>query len=257
MDIADCRLPIARRQAARCAYNRKLAIANRHFQADPKTSNFSTPVICYAAISFQSASFKTMTKNQRSQALLLVIIGSFALTVTFAGSSLSGSFAAHQGAQPKTIILVRHAEKMVVPPENKDPDISAQGEARAKEIARMFAGSGITAIYATQFKRTEQTVKPLAERLRVPVTVVEAKKTSDLVSQIRARGAGETIFIAGHNNTVPEIIAALGGPSFPIIPETDFDNLYILTIQGDGVTKLVKLKFGSPLPVSGQEMTKP
>lgn len=172
-------------------------------------------------------------------------------------SLFPNSFAANQAAQPKTIILVRHAEKMVVPPENKDPDISVEGEARAKEIARMFAGSGITAIYATQFKRTQQTVKPLAERLRVPVSVVEAKKTADLVSQIRARGAGETIFIAGHNNSVPEIIAALGGPSFPIIPETDFDNLYILTIQADGVTKLVNLKYCSGLPVSGQSMPKP
>lgn len=198
-----------------------------------------------------------MMKNQRSQSLLLLLIGSFALTLLFAGRTRSDDSDAHQAAKPKTIILVRHAEKMLVPPENKDPDISVEGETRAKEIARMFGGSGITAIFATQFKRTQQTVKPLAERLRVPVTVVEAKKTSDLVSQIRARGAGETIFIAGHNNTVPEIIAALGGPSFPIIPETDFDNLYFLTIQGDGVTKLVHLKYGSPLPVSGQSMTKP
>lgn len=195
-----------------------------------------------------------MLKPRYSKSLLIVF---FALIAMSAGNLLTDSNAKNQAAQPKTIILVRHAEKMVVPPENKDPDISVQGEARAKEIARMFGGSGITAIYATQFKRTQQTVKPLAERLRVPVTVVEAKKTSDLVAQMRARGAGETIFIAGHNNTVPEIIAALGGPTFPIIPETEFDNLYILTITADGTTKLVKLKFGNPLPVSGQEMTKP
>jgi broad specificity phosphatase PhoE len=197
-----------------------------------------------------------MTKNHR-QSLAFVLTGCFALTGVLTGSSLSGSFAANQTEQPKTIILVRHAEKMIVPPENKDPDLSVEGEARAKEIARMFGGSGITAIYGTQYKRTQQTVKPLAERLRVPVTIVEAKKTSDLVAQIRARGAGETVFIAGHNNTVPEIIAALGGPNLPIIPETEFDNLYILTIQGDGVAKLVKLKFGSSLPVTGQSMTKP
>jgi broad specificity phosphatase PhoE len=197
-----------------------------------------------------------MMKNYR-QSLAFVLTGCLALTMLFAGSSLSGSLTANQTAQPKTIILVRHAEKMVVPPENKDPDLSVQGEARAQEIARMFSGSGITAIYATQYKRTQQTVKPLADRLRVPVTLVEAKKTSDLVAQIRARGQGETVFVAGHNNSVPEIIAALGGPSFPIIPETEFDNLYILTIQRDGVTKLVQLKYGSALPVSGQGMTKP
>ena len=196
-----------------------------------------------------------MTRIQYGKSFLIAFC---ALMTLRAGILITRSDTASQNAaQLKTIILVRHAEKMVVPPENKDPDISVQGEARAQEIARMFGGSGIAAIYATQYKRTQQTVKPLAERLRVPVTVVEARKTADLVAQIRARGAGETVFIAGHNNTVPEIIAALGGPSFPIIPESDFDNLYILTIQGDGVSKLVHLKYGSPLSAGGQSMTKP
>ena len=198
-----------------------------------------------------------MTKSQHRHSLLLLIIESFVLTVLFASSSFSGAGAANQATPPKTIILVRHAEKKIVPPENKDPDLSAEGEKRAQEIARMFGGSGTTAIYATQFKRTQQTVKPLAERLRAPVTVVEAKKTSDLVAQIRARPAGQTIFVAGHNNTVPEIIRALGGPSLPIIPEPEYDNLYILTIQSDGAVKLVTLKYGSSKPASGQNMPKP
>ena len=155
-----------------------------------------------------------------------------------------------------TVILVRHAEKKIVPPENKDPDLSPAGLARAQELAKMFGDSGIKAIYATQFKRTQQTVKPLADKLGLPVTQVEAKKTTELVKQIRARNAGQVIFIAGHNNTVPEIIAALGGPQLPIIPETEFDNLYILTVQSDGSAKLLKMKYGSPIPASGQGMMK-
>ena len=145
-----------------------------------------------------------------------------------------------------TVILVRHAEKMIVPPENKDPDLSPAGLARAQELARVFGNAGISAIYATQYKRTQQTVKPLADKLGLPVTHVEAKKTSDLVKQIRSRNMGQVIFIAGHNNTVPEIIAALGGPKLTIIPEEEFDNLYILTVQKDGSAKLLKMKFGSP-----------
>src|SRR5688572_12503485 len=131
------------------------------------------------------------------------------------------------------VILVRHAEKAIVPPENKDPDISLAGLARAQELARMLGESGIKAIYVTQFKRTQQTVKPLADKLGLTATQVEAKKTTELVKQIRDQNAGQVIFIAGHNNTVPEIIAALGGPTLPIIPETDFDNFYILTVQSD------------------------
>jgi broad specificity phosphatase PhoE len=155
-----------------------------------------------------------------------------------------------------TVILVRHAEKKIVPPENKDPDLSPAGLARAQELVKMFGDSGIKAIYATQYKRTQQTVKALSDRVGIPVTKVEAKKTSELVKQIRAKNSGQVIFIAGHNNTVPEIIAALGGPQLPIIPETEFDNLYILTVHNDGSATLLKLRYGSPLPVSGQGMMK-
>jgi phosphohistidine phosphatase SixA len=159
---------------------------------------------------------------------------------------------------PVTLILVRHAEKQIVPPENKDPDLGPAGMARAQELARMFGDSGITAIYATQYKRTQQTVKPLAEKLGITITQIEAKQTPDLVKQIRARGAGQVIFIAGHNNTVPEIIAAMGGPQLPIIPETEYDNLYILTVQSDGSAKLLKMKYGSAVsPIGNQGMTKP
>jgi phosphohistidine phosphatase SixA len=159
--------------------------------------------------------------------------------------------------QPSMIvILVRHAEKAIVPPENKDPDLNQAGLARAQEIRRMFGETGITAIYATQYKRTQQTVTPLAEKLGLPVTKVDAKKTSELVKQIRSRGAGQVIFIAGHNNSVPEIIAGLGGPKLPIIPETEYDNLYILIVQSDGSVQLVKMKYGSPMAASGQGMSK-
>lgn len=144
---------------------------------------------------------------------------------------------------PLTVILVRHAEKAVVPPENKNPDLSTAGQARAEQLMKMFGGSGIGAIYATQFKRTQQTVKPLAEKLGLTVTQVEASKTSDLVKLIRARGAGAVVFLAGHNNSVPEIIAALGGPKLPIIPETEYDNMFILTVQSDGSAKLLKMKY--------------
>jgi len=59
-----------------------------------------------------------------------------------------------------TVILVRHAEK-IIDPNNPDVDLSPAGQRRAQEIVRMFGDAGINAIYATQYKRTQQTVKPL------------------------------------------------------------------------------------------------
>ena len=144
-----------------------------------------------------------------------------------------------------TVIIVRHAEK-IIDPNNPDVDLSEAGYARAKEIAREFGDAGINAIYATQYKRTQETVKPLADKTGAPVTVVNSKGTADLLAQIKAQHSGQTIFIAGHNNTVPEIVEALGGPKYPVIPETEYDNLFIVTIYRTGKAKVVKMKYGSP-----------
>ena len=149
-----------------------------------------------------------------------------------------------------TVIVVRHAEKNIEP-SNPDPDLSPAGQARALELARMFGDAGVNAIYATQFKRTQQTVKPLADRLGLTANVLASKDTQELVRQILTSHRGQTIFVAGHNNTVPEIVAALGGGNFPVIPENEFDNMFIVTVYRFGRAKVVKLKFGNASPSGG------
>lgn len=146
-----------------------------------------------------------------------------------------------------TVIVVRHAEKNIEP-SNPDPDLSPLGQARAQELARMFGDAGVKAIYATQFKRTQQTVKPLADRLGLTANVEDAKNTQELIRQILTTHRGQVIFVAGHNNTAPEIVKALGGGDFPVIPENEFDNLFIVTVYRFGRAKVVKLKYGSVSP---------
>ena len=142
-----------------------------------------------------------------------------------------------------TIILVRHAEKKIEP-NNQDPDLAPEGFERAQEIARVFGEAGINAIYATQYKRTQQTVKPLSDRTGVPVKLIQANQTDELLKQLQTTNRGQTVFIAGHNNTVPAIVSALSGETYPTIPESEFDNLYIVTIYRFGKAKVVKLKYG-------------
>lgn len=198
---------------------------------------------------------KTFKTNRAWAALPSVLMIAMLSALSF--STYSRAAAQENSTTPMTVILVRHAEKAVVPPENKDPDISLDGEKRAAELAKMFGDAGIGAIFVSQYKRTQQTVKPLADKLGIAATPVEAQKTPELIKQIRAQKAGQVIFVAGHNNTVPEVIAALGGPKLPIIPETQYDNLYILTVNSDGSAKLLKLKYGSSLAVMGQRMMSP
>jgi broad specificity phosphatase PhoE len=143
-----------------------------------------------------------------------------------------------------TVIAVRHAEKKIEP-NNQDPDLTPEGEARAKEIARMFAPASVNAIYATQYKRTQETVKPLSDQTGVQPTILQANQTDELVKQILTNHRGETIFVAGHNNTIPALVSTLSGDQYPTIPESEFDNVYIVTIYRFGKAKVVKLKYGS------------
>jgi broad specificity phosphatase PhoE len=146
-----------------------------------------------------------------------------------------------------TVILVRHAEKKLEP-NNDDPDLTPEGVQRAQEIARIFREAGINAIYATQYKRTQQTVKPLADRIGVTVTLLNSNQTEELVNRIQTSHRGQTIFVAGHNNSVPAIVTALTNEKQPTIPETEYDNLFIVTIYRFGKAKVTKLKYGSQSP---------
>src|ERR1700674_2131209 len=117
----------------------------------------------------------------------------FAMLFTVLGAVVVFAYFATFSRPVTTVILIRHAEK-VIDPNNPDVDLSPAGQTRAQEIVRMFGDAGINAIYATQYKRTQQTVKPLADKLVLPVTVVNSKSTDDLLAQIRAQHSGQTIF---------------------------------------------------------------
>jgi hypothetical protein len=77
------------------------------------------------------------------------------------------------------------------------------------------------------------------------VSVVDARDTAELLKQILTNHRGQTIFVSGHNNTVPEIATALGGEKLPIIPESEFDNMFLVTVYRFGRAKVVKLKYGN------------
>jgi 2,3-bisphosphoglycerate-dependent phosphoglycerate mutase len=169
----------------------------------------------------------------------------FSMLFTVLGALVIFAYLATFSRPITTVILVRHAEKNIEP-NNPDPDLSPAGQARAQELARMFSEAGVNAIYATQYKRTQETVKPLADRLGLPVSLVDAKETAELLKQILTNHRGQTIFVSGHNNTVPELATALGGEKLPLIPESEFDNMFIVTVYRFGRAKVVKLKYGNP-----------
>jgi 2,3-bisphosphoglycerate-dependent phosphoglycerate mutase len=55
--------------------------------------------------------------------------------------------------------------------------------------------------------------------------------------------SGKTVLVAGHSNTVLEIIRELEGGSIPSFSESEFDNLFIVTVYKAGKAKVVKFKY--------------
>src|SRR5215216_5812482 len=75
--------------------------------------------------------------------------------------------------KPKTVFLIRHAEKEAEP--KQDPPLKKEGVARSQELARVLAGASIKAIYTSQFIRTKQTAEPLATKLGLTATLIKLK----------------------------------------------------------------------------------
>ena len=127
-----------------------------------------------------------------------------------------------------TFFLVRHAERTDSGAGGMaaDPVLSAAGRARAESLAAMLKDTKLTAVFATEFKRTQQTAAPTAQAQHLTVTTVAADKTAGLVEKLKA--ASGAVLVVGHSNTVPEIVAALGVTTPVTIAETEFDNLFIV-----------------------------
>lgn len=162
------------------------------------------------------------------------------------------------GTEPiTTVLLVRHAEKASSPTD--DPPLTPAGEARAQSLVRVVGESGISALYATQFVRTQKTVEPLAAHLGLSVTRVQSGEIVEFTKRVLSEHSGQTVLISAHSNTVPQYVEAFGAESLcPAlneldesqechIPEDQYDNLVIVTVSGSEA-KALRLTYGEPSP---------
>ena len=148
-----------------------------------------------------------------------------------------------------TMIFVRHAEQ--TDHDAADPPLSEAGRRRVAELTRQLVDAdvvaGIDAIYTTQFRRSVETVQPLADRLGLPVNTYDAADTEAVLETILKAHKGKIILVVGHSNTVPALIANLGASKkVPPIQPNEFDNIYIISIPWFGKTKTIRLRYGEP-----------
>jgi hypothetical protein len=87
----------------------------------------------------------------------------------------------------------------------------------------------------------------LAEALNLQMNTYDAADRETVLETILKNHKGKIILVVGHSDTLPELIANLGASkNVPAIDESEYDNIYIVSIPWFGKTKTIRLRFGEP-----------
>jgi broad specificity phosphatase PhoE len=165
--------------------------------------------------------------------------------LTFAAVLIAAAIALaiYRSATTTTVVVVRHAEKQLGTID--DPPLSPEGEARAERLARLLgAGSfgRIDAIIVTDTRRTQQTVAPLAKRVRLQPEIVAAADVNEMLEHVSAH-RGSRVLVVAHSNTMPEIVGRLAGEEAPPIADDEYDSLYVVATPTFGPASVLRLTF--------------
>jgi phosphohistidine phosphatase SixA len=158
---------------------------------------------------------------------------------------------------PALTVLVRHADRDA----GFDPPLNAAGTKRAEDLAAALHDTRFSAIIATDFIRTGDTAGPIARALGIVAEPVPRKNrlrdqppppqepqlhVNEIEAAVR-KHAGEVVLVVNHSDTLPAIIARLGGPQIGAICDSIYDNLFVL-VPTMGKMQFVHSRYGAPTP---------
>jgi phosphohistidine phosphatase SixA len=142
------------------------------------------------------------------------------------------------------VFVVRHAE--TEPGADPDPNLSVDGRERAARLARMLAQAqpvrGIDAIYASEYRRTHQTVTPISETLALPVNLVPSAAWDDLAKRITREHRGEYVLVAGSVSSVPRLVEALSGQQVTL-RDDEYDAMFIVFVPQISKKRVVRIRY--------------
>lgn len=162
----------------------------------------------------------------------LLILFSFILVLTACTSQ----------NQPKTIFIVRHAEKQL---EGNDPELAYVGGVRAKKLAQILEGQEIKHIFSTDYNRTRLTAEPTSSAAGVEIQTYDPQNHGALVEQLRKLEGN--VLVVGHSNTVSQLANYFvgDGEKFDDLTDLEYDYIYIVTLEpnSSSVTRKVYKDF--------------
>lgn len=141
-----------------------------------------------------------------------------------------------------TVILTRHAETSGT---GTDPVLSTAGQERATELARVLHTTVVRGAYATSYNRTKETAAPVAAKNALTTQIYDPVKLTELADTLLLKYRNQVVYVAGHSNTTNVLLNILTGTSlYGVIPDTEYDNLYIVSVSAKGNARVVHLKYG-------------
>ena len=129
--------------------------------------------------------------------------------------------------------VMRHLQKA----EGQDPGLSEEGARNAYRLANRFADERPDIIFVSTTRRARETAAPLAVRYGLKLEEYDPRDTPGLVARVKA--VEGTVLVVGHSNTVPEIVAQLGGARPADLAETDFGDIF--RVRRDGTVERLRL----------------
>lgn len=144
-------------------------------------------------------------------------------------------FSCSPNQEPKTIYIVRHAEKILV---GEDPGLSVAGTVRSKKLAQILGEKDIQHIYSTNTVRTKATVRPLADKLGISIETYDVNNHDDLVNNLRSQ-KGDAI-VVGHSNTIQHVVNYFvgSGEKYPELEDIEYDYIFVVELSKDGSSKV-------------------
>ena len=181
-------------------------------------------------------------------------------------------------SEQTTFYFVRHAE---IDKQNADKPLNSKGLQRAEALVDYLKQNQITHIYASHTDRTRDTVKPLSNSLGI--SIVQSPKPGStingeivnnrtkgkiaikpLISTLSRVPKGSSVVVAANSGNLFGIMAGLGVPvvgenaicsSKPskclpckakkCFPKKEFNNVWIVTIDGNGKANLARTTYGN------------
>ncbi len=137
-----------------------------------------------------------------------------------------------------TYFFIRHAEKDLSDPKNKNPNLTNEGNIRAENWAKMFVDTNIDMIYTSDYIRTQKTAEPIAKSKNLEVTLYDPKNLNDVDFQQKTKG--KTVVVVGHSNTTPTFVnKIIGKKKYNAIDEKIYGKIFIVKITGNVITDTV------------------